>query len=608
MDMASRARLVDALRNEGPYRRNRRVRPDWDEVEKIGMFGDAIATMPVSMVRALYETSKIPGQVYRGEMEPTVENATNFALDWSLGGAATAPLRAPGLGVTGGRMPVEKAETLMRRVTDRGRSGRPVGERPLPIGSVEADIMAMALENRSLYHHGPEGLPGGKPSQGAHYFGDRAFIESEGSQFGPQRYSYRMPPDMRVLDIAKDTPEARKVVGDLVKRRYGEDLPDDWASGIDELYGDFADRSGPWEDVLAEHGYDGVKFGGETLLSSGGVRKLLPQSGALPPQGIRAYHGSPHDFERFSMEHIGKGEGAQAYGHGLYFAEHPDVAKSYRMDADARFNRVTTGSMTPKQELAHDMADNGATDWDIIQTLGRKYDDLSFDQAQELATEALSKRGRMYEVSINASPDEFLDWDKPLSEQPKKILDALHNAGILGRETPEQAVRKRVTAYTREGMDDEPAIERVYREINDEMSQALDAGNDALYDELSDMDYAIRQWWDSGTMAEGASGVDPSAGSLLQELERSLAEKSNIVGVRNPQSAAEALRAAGIKGIRYLDQGSRASGTGTSNYVVFDDKIIDILKKYGIAGLTAGGIGAAMTAEEYRNYLKGGGA
>ena len=43
-------------------------------------------------------------------------------------------------------------------------------------------------------------------------------------------------------------------------------------------------------------------------------------------EGIRAYHGSPHDFDRFDMSKIGTGEGAQAYGHGLYLAESPAVA------------------------------------------------------------------------------------------------------------------------------------------------------------------------------------------------------------------------------------------------------------------------------------------
>jgi len=34
-----------------------------------------------------------------------------------------------------------------------------------------------------------------------------------------------------------------------------------------------------------------------------------------------------------------------------------------------------------------------------------------------------------------------------------------------------------------------------------------------------------------------------------------------------------------VPGLKYLDQGSRQTG-GTSNYVVFDDKLIDILNKF----------------------------
>jgi len=45
---------------------------------------------------------------------------------------------------------------------------------------------------------------------------------------------------------------------------------------------------------------------------------------------IRAYHGSPHNFERFDLSKIGTGEGAQVYGHGLYFAENPAVAEDYK--------------------------------------------------------------------------------------------------------------------------------------------------------------------------------------------------------------------------------------------------------------------------------------
>ena len=52
--------------------------------------------------------------------------------------------------------------------------------------------------------------------------------------------------------------------------------------------------------------------------------KDLPIPAQTAP--IRAYHGSPYDFERFDLSKIGTGEGAQAYGHGLYFAENPAVA------------------------------------------------------------------------------------------------------------------------------------------------------------------------------------------------------------------------------------------------------------------------------------------
>jgi hypothetical protein len=50
----------------------------------------------------------------------------------------------------------------------------------------------------------------------------------------------------------------------------------------------------------------------------------------MPGAGITAFHGSPHNFSKFDMSKIGTGEGAQAYGHGLYFAENPGVAKDYQ--------------------------------------------------------------------------------------------------------------------------------------------------------------------------------------------------------------------------------------------------------------------------------------
>src|SRR5512139_1797003 len=52
-------------------------------------------------------------------------------------------------------------------------------------------------------------------------------------------------------------------------------------------------------------------------------RTMNPQAGAI------VWHGSPHKFDKFDSSKIGTGEGAQAYGHGLYLAESPEVATQY---------------------------------------------------------------------------------------------------------------------------------------------------------------------------------------------------------------------------------------------------------------------------------------
>ena len=36
--------------------------------------------------------------------------------------------------------------------------------------------------------------------------------------------------------------------------------------------------------------------------------------------------------------------------------------------------------------------------------------------------------GKMYEVSLNADPEHFLDWDKPLSEQSPKVRSKILEA------------------------------------------------------------------------------------------------------------------------------------------------------------------------------------
>ena len=67
------------------------------------------------------------------------------------------------------------------------------------------------------------------------------------------------------------------------------------------------------------------------------TKKLIPTERMRDHMMVRGFaiggwHGSPHDIpmgRSMLMEKIGTGEGAQAYGHGLYVAEGKNVADTY---------------------------------------------------------------------------------------------------------------------------------------------------------------------------------------------------------------------------------------------------------------------------------------
>ena len=62
-------------------------------------------------------------------------------------------------------------------------------------------------------------------------------------------------------------------------------------------------------------------LGALPALIGGPEAKAAEEIAPAVAKGIRAFHGSPYDFNAFDMSKIGTGEGAQAYGHGLYLAE-----------------------------------------------------------------------------------------------------------------------------------------------------------------------------------------------------------------------------------------------------------------------------------------------
>ena len=304
---------------------------------------------------------------------------------------------------------------------------------------------------------------------------------------------------------------------------------------------------------------------------------------------LRLFHGSPHDFDRFSMDKIGTGEGAQAYGHGLYFAENRGVAESYRdalgAKGDILYDRLSEqdlseagiAELTRRRAAYEDAAararqdaldlflkyggKDGERPWLVdprtisVPKLGGQYDP-SFRAMVSEANPSMFRSGafgRLYEVEVAADPADFLDWDAPLSAQPQ----VARRLGLSVRSPDEINAEAEAIMMTGPGgkwMEDPAKVQRV-RELQDELDNAVPP--------MTGQEYY-------------RGGADGDVSNILSQM-----------GYGNPEAQSAALREAGIPGIRYLDAGSRGAGDGSRNYVVFDENLITIIRKYGIAGAAA---------------------
>tara|TARA_B100001093_G_scaffold508378_2_gene570451 strand:- start:2857 stop:8649 length:5793 start_codon:yes stop_codon:yes gene_type:complete len=138
---------------------------------------------------------------------------------------------------------------------------------------------------------------------------------------------------------------------------------------------------------------------------------------------ISAFHGTPHKVDEFSTEQIGTGEGAQAYGYGLYFAESEDVAQRYRDDltdtgfAKRRLKKAGGDidvALTEARERASKYRKGGADAY-----ASAIEQDIRFLEKYKESGEWAS--GSLYTVELNVEQDELLDWNKPMSEQSESI-------------------------------------------------------------------------------------------------------------------------------------------------------------------------------------------
>ena len=276
---------------------------------------------------------------------------------------------------------------------------------------------------------------------------------------------------------------------------------------------------------------------------------------AAPSPGITAYHGSPHTFNQFSADKIGTGEGAQAYGHGLYFAENEGVAKNYRDTLSNRTNLSQDQLQTTlngHQKRLDDLAQERlrvaplVARGDLFPAALTNLDSDIFRARAAVDATKQSLGGSMYQVRINADPNDFLDWDAPLSGQSEKVQGGVN---AVSRFTQ----RERETLPIRSALE----VMGTPGETSAKLAQAGIPG-------IKYLDQGSRTFTPP-TVKDGPNGAELYWGN-----------DPKPVGTFPTRQAAE-------EAAKQLDTRSR-------NFVVFDPRIIDIMKRYGVAAPVAAAI------------------
>ena len=330
----------------------------------------------------------------------------------------------------------------------------------------------------------------------------------------------------------------------------------------------------------------------------------------MPIAGMNVWHGSPHIFNKFRMDKIGTGEGAQAYGHGLYLAENPSVAKGYKERLSrqggllAKAPRYTVEGKTDgyMDDVIHEIqtAHKGDIDKFIAKTkkdfvstndinelkgnpkrLTALYEirDENIDFARSLKGKKIEEIGSLYKVDL---PDDqiknMLDWDKPLSEQGKHIQN------LVKSEHPEQwnlgikmdkirnNLKEMADKYGKSGESYKEAIGHAPKKVQKEYQNLL---NEFRQAELSMREVKIR----TPQMPSSGESIYHSIGAKLGNPNQSMG------GFLDAPGASEFLKSKGIPGIKYFDQGSRGGATRTvdpaieNELMVLKNKLVEGIPK-----------------------------
>lgn len=285
--------------------------------------------------------------------------------------------------------------------------------------------------------------------------------------------------------------------------------------------------------VEDEHGTSYIILPGNKVYEENVYEKLNPDYN-YRVYHQKAYHGSPYTFDHFDLGAIGTGEGNQAHGWGLYFAQDKKIAENYKDILGANSGEVITGKT--KYKINED------GDW-YDENTGNIIDDinpLSMALTEVLETGNSNKAIEHLQEFIKSKEGKTAQTVISQVKRAKEAIKLLKKNEFAGHEQK--------TAFEVEIPEDNELIDE-FKNINEQPRK---------------VQAAIRKAWKE-------ISYKPSALQYMSGREFYKQLASELGGEK---AASEKLNSLGIKGITYdgLVDGKC--------FVVFDDKAIQIINRY----------------------------
>ena len=308
-----------------------------------------------------------------------------------------------------------------------------------------------------------------------------------------------------------------------------------------------------------------------------------------------AWHGSPYDFDEFDLGGIGGGLGHQAFGWGLYFAEKRNVAENYKVERKSKNEFTLNGKNLPDE---------------YAPVINQIFGGINVENNKETLLKRLVSHREDEQDSLNRVTKNLNELDGivefitqnskfTISKLPTLVdskFERMSTVMLNDAKAKAKADNKRVNKeYLLDAIDEERKKYNkhyiFYNDIVSKISYLIDNINNfevtsgskpTLYNvEIPDVD----------TMLDYSKPINEQSEYVLDKIKQLDLTDTNMTGkefynnlsesLGSDKNASLKLNELGVKGIKYKH------GL-THNFVVFDDKSIQIIEKYNqsINGMT----------------------